>query len=384
MRMAMYLRTSHALIGLSIFAALWFFWPVTPKTSYVPTSEAANDAPVATAMPREGLEMSPNPPLVESPFVEDPEIYHARGQQPELLPMPAPSLPLALTQSALAQRALVGDLPAAMRLLDESKCCGTRNISMNYLLKIRPTGLDPEEAKFFGDLLDGVKTHEQTMQQRCGDLIQSQIDIQTAQKWARAAGDPVSVIDFARSPPLFGRSIAEQIKRLQERERDAIPSLHRLVSQGNLDAVMLLGSLHATPNYHGDLGSLVQQDWESTAVYNLLYLRAGGRAYRSRLETFSAQMSTRLSPEQLQSAKARALEIYNTAFAGRIASEYGVAFVAPGLQQEAGFTATARYPGASACPTVPGTQTQDQKNMMMRIFAKMRQTGASPPGHSAP
>ena len=375
----MVLKTSHVLIALSIFAALWFFWPPAEKMSSVPTPKVASDAPVQTSTPKSQSELPKN-----AVVVEDPGVLLAEGQQLELPPMPAPGLPLALAKSALEQRAQAGDLPAAMRLLDETKCCATRASSMTYLLITRPPQLDPEEAKFFDALLIGIKTHQQTMQQRCGELQHNSIYSKTAQKLARAAGDPLSVIEFARSPPLVGGSIRAQIEHLQERERDAIPGLHRLVSAGNLDAVMLLGSLYATPSYHGDLGSLVQQNWESTAVYNLLYLRAGGRAYRSRLQSFADQMTARLSPEQLQSAKARALEIYNTAFAGRTASEYGIAFVAPGLQQEPGFTATARYPGESACPIVPGTQSEAQSRMLKRIFAKLRPSSATPPALSTP
>ena len=380
----MYLRTSHVLICLSVFAALWIFWPPGQTPSSSQTTPVAPAVPVVTtATPQSGPEVPPHPAVVEG-VVEDPGMQLVEGQQLELLPMPAPDLPLAVSHSALVQRAQAGDLPAAMRLLDESKCCGTRNISTNYLLNIRPTNLDAEEAKFFDAYLTGIKTHEQTMQRRCGDITKTSIDIKAAQKWARAAGDPLSLIEFARSPPLFGASIAAQIQQLQERERDAIPSLHRLVSQGNLDAVMLLASLYATPNLHGDLGSLVQQDLETTAVYDMLYLRAGGRAYRARLEAFTAQMNTRLTPEQLQSAKTRALEIYNTAFAGRTSSEYGIAFVAPGLQQEPGFAATARYPGASACPVVPGTQSEVQSSMLRRIFAKMQAPSTRPPGPNVP
>lgn len=375
----MHLRSSHVLIGLSIFAALWFLWPQAQKPSNIASTQAPVEAaavkpPVQAASPRGVAEPAQNPTVVENTALEN----------LDLPPLPAPDLPLAVSQSALVKRAQAGDLPAAMRLLDESKCCGTRNITTHYLLNIRPTDLDAEETKFYDNFVIGMKTHEQTMQQRCGDIKKTSIDIKAARKWARAAGDPLSVIEFARSSPLFGVSIADHIQHLQERQRDAIPSLHRLVSQGNLDAVMVLASLHATPSVHGDLGSLVQQDIETAAVYDMLYLRAGGRAYRARMEFFMAQMNTRLTSEQLTLAKARALEIYNAAFAGRTTSEYGIASVAPGLLQETGFAADARYPGASACPILPGTQTEMQSSMMLRIIAKIRPTGAMRPGSTTP
>jgi hypothetical protein len=367
----MYLRTTHVVIGLVLFAALWFFWPHAAQNdaAKIDNTGVASD-PLRSIAPVSAAPQQTNP-------AEDREQKLTEAQPLELLPMPVPALPFAQARAALEQRAQAGDLPAAMRLLDESKCCGTVHVGMNYLLRIRPPAMSAEETKIFDELLTRIKSHEQTMQLRCGDLKKNPLNYQAIQKWARAAGDPLSVIEFTRARPNYGASIQEQIKQLQERERDAIPSLHRLVAQGNLDAVMMLASLHATPGYHGDLGSLVKQDWETTAVYNLLYLRAGGRAFRTRVQSFAAQMSTRLTPEQLQAAKTRAADIYDASFAGRTASEYGVPMVAPGLRQEADFAATPRASGASACPALPGPQSQAQRDTITRILARMNPSTAS-------
>ena len=108
----MYLRTSHVLIGLSIFAALWIFWPPAEKMSSVPTAKAAIDASVQPPTAQGQSKLPQNATVAKGPGIQLKE-----NQKLELPPMPALDLPLAMSQLALVQRAQAGDLPAAMKFL---------------------------------------------------------------------------------------------------------------------------------------------------------------------------------------------------------------------------------------------------------------------------
>lgn len=272
----------------------------------------------------------------------------------EQVPMPPLSMPVGDALAALEAHASAGDRQARVRLYHQARCCRDLDQVSRYVAAGR-TAQFPESQKAH---LAEMEAHLLALDGLCGQFPRlSNARMQRFQNWAREAGDPVAILEFASGAPNFYSytdpgSFDEQIQRLQARRDGALPALQRALESGNLDAVTLLASLHATPSLHRELGGLVEQSWQTAAVYNLLYLRAGGRAFRPQYEGFVSVMRHRLKPDELERAQQQADALYQRYFAGKPVTEFAPGLV-PGLIPAADFQPTPALPGLAQCPTRP-------------------------------
>lgn len=272
----------------------------------------------------------------------------------ERVPVPPLSMPFGDALPALEANASAGDVQARLRLYHHSRCCQDLDSISGAIAASRAQPL-PEHVRAF---VPDLESYLLALDALCGKVPRfTSQQLQRYRNWARDAGDPVALIEFAAGTPITVRptdsaSFDEQIQRLQARRDGALPALQRALESGNLDAVTMLASLHATPNLHRELGSLVQQSWQTTAVYNFLYMRAGGQAFRRQYENFISQMQRRLTPAELAQAQQQAEALYQRHFAGKPVTEYAPGLV-PGLSPGPDFRPTAVLPGLAQCPIRP-------------------------------
>ncbi|MCU0756442.1 MAG: hypothetical protein MUE46_15195 [Xanthomonadales bacterium] len=272
----------------------------------------------------------------------------------EQVPIPPPSMPFGEALAALESHAGAGDVQARIRLYHQARCCKDMDGVSAYVASARsPHFPDSQRAH-----LQALESYLLALDAICGKVPRlGNARLQRYQSWAREVGDPVALLEFASSLPMSfsyveATSFDEQIQRLQARRDGALPALQRALESGNLDAVTLLASLHATPNLHRELGSLVQQSWPTTAVYNLLYLRAGGQAFRRQYEGFVTMMQRRLTPAELAMAQQQAEALYQRHFAGKPITEFAPGLV-PGLLPAPEFLPSPALPGLARCPVRP-------------------------------
>lgn len=273
---------------------------------------------------------------------------------PERVPSPPLDVPLGDALPALEIRAHAGDVQARLRLYHHSRCCKDIDSLSGAIAASRSQAV-PEPLRAYVPQLESYLLELDAL---CGKVPRfTPAQLQRYHSWAREAGDPLALIEFATGAPIQVRlsdegSFDEQIQRLQARRDGALPALQRALESGNLDAVSVLASLHATPDQHRELGGLVQQSWQTTAVYNFLYLRAGGQAFRRQYETFVATMQRRLKPAELAQAQQQAEALYQRHFAGKPVTEFAPGLV-PGLSPGPDFQPSEPLPGLAQCPVRP-------------------------------
>lgn len=339
-------------LAATLAVGLWY-WPASsglssprPDTPSEPTMPAAAAGKVAEHEPL-------SVPIARKVQAAAP-VPVAAAEVAERLPIPSLSIPFGDALAALEFHADAGDVQARIRLYHQSRCCKDMDGISGVIAASRSQPV-PES---FRAHLPELESYLLALDAQCGKVPRfSSAQLQRYQRWAREAGDPVALIEFATGMPLnfmpaeIG-SFDEQIQRLQARRDGALPALQRALEGGNLDAVTLLASLHATPSLHRELGSLVEQSWQTTAVYNFLYLRAGGQAFRRRYEDFVAVMQHRLKPTELAVAQQQAEALYQRHFAGRPTTEFAPGLV-PGLHPGPDFRPSAALPGLPHCPVRP-------------------------------
>lgn len=272
----------------------------------------------------------------------------------ERVPLPPLSMPLGDALAALEANASAGDVQARIRLYHQSRCCKDMD-SVSGMIAASRTQALPD---YFRAQIPELESYLLALDALCGKVPRfTAAQLQRYQSWARDAGDPVALIEFASGMPINVMpmetgSFDEQIQRLQARRDGALPALQRALEGGSLDAVSMLASLHATPRLHRELGSLVEQSWQTTAIYNFLYLRAGGQAFRQQYENFVAIMPRRLKPAELALAQQQAEALYQRHFAGKPVTEFAPGLV-PGLSPGADFQPSSALPGLAHCPVRP-------------------------------
>jgi hypothetical protein len=349
------------LFGSALFVLLtamaWNFRsavrPELTTTKATSPEPAPRMKPIATAAPK-----------VSAPHSEVALIGSAVALMPSaparLQALPDASVKLADSIAALTKSAEAGEVQAAARLMHEAKCCQQMaglvySLEQWPRLESRLRQLSPDARAKAKQMLSGELIE---MDRFCGTLKD-----QTLGK-ILVAGNPIRELLRERDPATrlrwlknpedyqFRRpGVRARIEALQVYEQTALASLHQLIASGNLDAVAINAAIHATPNLHGDLGSLVQQDWYTTAIYNYLYIRAGGGAYRQRIQGFIDERMPRvLTPIQLAQAKAEADTIYERYFKGKAITEYGTELL--GLTVEKAFQPTPAAGSERKCPTI--------------------------------
>jgi hypothetical protein len=277
------------------------------------------------------------------------------------LPLPEATLPLAKSLTELERLANLGDVNAALRLYDEAKCCaGLPDITLsiaNMAAKPR-NSYEPTEARDRqSQFIQAAKDHMIALNTFCGAVPTSlPRDLARYRTLAEQSNSISMQLEFLSGespfqPRFMQKPLRERIESLQRFERDAIPTLHRLIARGNLDAVAIIAAIHATPELHGDLGSLVKRDIYTTAVYDQLYLQAGGTAYRAQYQNFIRnRLPSQLSPEQLAQSRTEADSLHQRYFKNASTTEFGGADRIRGLQPAIDFQGSAAYPGARTCP----------------------------------
>jgi len=277
--------------------------------------------------------------------------------------MPPLDAPLAESLRALEALAWAGDAAAATRLYEQAKCCAeTDNMAMlvsgitaSEQWSNQQDAVNGGAPRVRTEYPNAMKDHLLSLNAYCGKvptrLFQRLPEYQTL---ARRTDDPIAILEFVRTDLRRNAlPMHEQIAVLNERQSEALNSLSALVACGNLDAVVLLASLHATPALHGDLGKQVEQSWPTTAVYNHFYLYAGGRAYRAQYENFVRLMATRLSPSQMSTAREQAQQLWQRYCANKPFAETAPSGLAPGLAADPAFVPSPRYQGERSCPQRP-------------------------------
>lgn len=280
----------------------------------------------------------------------------------DAMPLPEATLPLAKSLIELERLADLGDAHAALRLYDEAKCCATLpDMTMSLAsMATRPpghTGASAEQLAQQSQFLQAAKDHVIQLNAFCGS-VPSRLaqNLARYQALAEQSGSVPIQLEFLAgespyTPNFRQKPLRERIVSLQRFERDALGTLHSLIARGNLDAVAMMAAIHATPALHGDLGSLVKEDYYVTAVYDLLYLQAGGRAYRAQYEGFVRnRLPQRLSPARLAQARLEADALYLRYFKSAATTEYASAGSIRALLPAPNFKGSERYPGARICP----------------------------------
>lgn len=325
---------------------------------------ASTDMPSASASAPARTDPAPPPEQTPSGSPAEPLSIPIARKRPtvtaelpaiaEQVPIPPLSMPIGDALAALEAHASAGDRQARIRLYHQTRCCRDLDQVSRYVAAGR-TAQFPESQQAH---LAEMEVYLLALDELCGEFPRlSNARMQRYQTWAREAGDPVAILEFASGTPNFFTyadpgSFDEQIQRLQARRDGALPALQRALERGNLDAVTLLASLHATPTLHRELGGLVDQSWQTAAVYNFLYLRAGGRAFRPQYEGYVLVMRHRLKPDELERAQQQADALYQRHFAGKPVTEFAPGLV-PGLIPAVDFQPTPALPGLAQCPIRP-------------------------------
>ncbi len=339
------------LVLVATLAVGFWRWPAptdTPASS--PAAPSDQSAPAATqSTSAEPLSI----PIARkvSPATPAPS---AAAVVAERVPIPPLSMPFGDALAALESHASAGNVQARIRLYHQARCCK----DMDSVSSVIATSRSQPVPENFRALLPELESYLLALDAVCGKVPRfTNRQIQRYQSWAREAGDPVALIEFASGMPMnfmpseIG-SFDDQIRRLQARRDGALPALQRALENGNLDAVTMLASLHASPSLHRELGGLVEQSWQTTAVYNYLYLRAGGQAFRRQYENFVAVMQRRLKPAELALAQQQAEALYQRHFAGKPVTEFSPGLV-PGLYPGPDFQPSSALPGLAHCPVRP-------------------------------
>ena len=357
--------------GIALIAGATLFW----QRQQSPTSELKQDGPAeeiaAGEVPNAGRAAPASAPnrsgLAVLPATQLSTIERSLNALPAkpVLPaqaLPEATLPLAKSLPELERLAKLGDVNAALRLYDEAKCCASLpDMTLGIAnMSARPPGspsLSAEQIAGRDRFAQAAKDHIITLNAFCGAVPTRLVrDLPRYRTLAEQSNSVAMQLEFLAGespyqPNYRPKPLRERIVSLQRFEREAIGTLHGLIARGNLDAVAMMAAIHATPQMHGDLGSLVKTDLYVTAVYDLLYLQAGGRAYRGQFEGFVRdRLPRQLSATQLVQARAEADALYQRYFKRAATTEFGGAIRIMGLQPVKDFQGSPPYPGARTCP----------------------------------
>lgn len=218
----------------------------------------------------------------------------------------------------LLESAKAGNAKAADRLVADAKCCRSLPLLTTTLVR-----WSDQPSEFAAQWIPMMSRDIVVLEKRCGlvpgKLVGSIFDFEQI---AVAASAPQASIEWLqrRVDTPLRLSIEQRIAALSEFKLLAMSRLQTLIKQGNLDALVLYGSIYSEPEKFGDLGSLVLSNAALSAGAFQAYLESGARSYpaqvRERLNrirssgSFDAVSANRVSAALKRSSSTRRSELF--------------------------------------------------------------------------